>query len=280
MQTFDYSPKLNRTRRRRIRFAIAAIFVGVFGVLILKYGKVASHRVQFEYAWHKCSTLTLPPDKPIYEESWAESARLLKSSEYRAPVKILFAEEWYPHPPAGFVPPALYGSSFLPEIDRVLPNYAVTYLHERTTSEGTRALLLVRAGPGALGPNHIVDIDAFTLSRRPSTKVVASFEMDSDLFFNLVDDSRLKIFAGQSDAADPSRFTIRFSVNGEEGIIYGQLRDLPRARDNPSRTGAITVELRSEVRWQENHAGATVSSSPDFNIFRAKKRRGAIKHED
>jgi hypothetical protein len=107
------------------------------------------------------------------------------------------------------------------------------FLHERRTPGGESRLLVVRRGmmdlwsfsyvcltatvvrPGSLLKLPVVDDQKDSV---PSTRFVQGIgsHRASD---------RLRLFAGQPDASDPTHFTIRYDINGERGTIDGWLRD-------------------------------------------------------
>lgn len=111
--------------------------------------------------------------------------------------------------------------------------YGVVFMHERRTKAGARRLVVVpmclndgfnRFGsegqavfmvgevlkPATLLPKHEVTAPA---SRRESIQLQAGGGQS------------LRIFAGQPDQSDPSRFSIRYEVGGRTGWVDGQLRD-------------------------------------------------------
>jgi hypothetical protein len=54
---------------------------------------------------------------------------------------------------------------------------------------------------------------------------------------------KLRLFGGQPDPADPSRFTIPYEVGGKPGIIHGRLKDDDTVELRPS-TGKVVGD-----RW-------------------------------
>jgi hypothetical protein len=64
--------------------------------------------------------------------------------------------------------------------------------------------------------------------------------------------NRLRVFAGQPDATDPSRFTIAYDVDGTPGILRGRLKDDDTIELRPS-TGKLVGD-----RWHPATQPATL----------------------
>jgi hypothetical protein len=264
MVNLEYSPRTHTTRRRRLRNVVVVTIVLTIAICAFKWGSTAVRRVKFEYAWHKGSTLCLPADQVVYEDNWAASARLLKLPDYRPPSRILFDPPWYPHPPQGFVPPALYAPEFLSNFEcaSAKGSFASVFLHSRVSSRGETAVVGVDAGSAALSPEHAVVVGAFRYVRGPLSATVSGNRFDKLVFFSLHRGVSFRIYAGQCDRINASHFTIRFCVDDKEGTMDGWLRDLTPAQDNRFGKGTTVVVLTVREKSKVEEMPVTVDDGP------------------
>ena len=104
---------------------------------------------------------------------------------------------------------------------------ALVFLHRRRSPGGTERVVAVRGLPlyltsasvlQALQPVTVEQAELWPLTSRPTlheAEFPGGFPVEADV----------QIFGGQPDPADPSRFTIRYTVNGSPGMIDGRLAD-------------------------------------------------------
>ena len=116
---------------------------------------------------------------------------------------------------------------------------APVFLHRRSTSDSER-LVVVLFGQQLLGgKSHRVlchrVIRPATFTRGPATLSEGSTILASSFEWT----ASVRVFAGQADPSDPSRFTIEVEVDGKARTFDGRLEDDDsvelRLRDRPTR---------------------------------------------
>jgi hypothetical protein len=104
---------------------------------------------------------------------------------------------------------------------------AVVFLHGRTTPSGRQFLVIVeyvlgRSGHGPHLAAMIIEPGGVTRWSRHNGPFVAM--SDDGLFSGATPP---KLYAGQADPNDPSRFTIRYQLGAEHGTLEGVVTDPP-----------------------------------------------------
>jgi hypothetical protein len=288
-------PKLRRVFRRRnlLRILLVACLAAATWVGVRRgpeWWYEASHR----YWESRCLAYQLPPETVVFETDPTAAARLLKNSDYFA-----YPTTMPGSPPiaARHVPrcalEALYRGSAT-EVTLPPPD-AFLFVHKLTSSTGVSRVVIVsltlndfpvpdrvRNPPILLGAvPHRMELADYVDARDIRTR---SFQWDwthrnvmTDSCFGLwqaLNDRTLRLYAGQADPTDPSRFSIGYEIRGERGTIDGQLLDpdVPQGglfssqrrdwvvkwsvRDGPAK-GAFTRETVAD------QAGGQESAAPD-----------------
>jgi hypothetical protein len=232
----DYAtpPSRRRTWMRGITIALCVIIAGGVAQRVASpwVARAAALRPQA-----RCLSHRLPADFAVYDDDPVESARLIGTPgrqfvplDYAADC---MAPDWRgpgPRPPR-LTAPAGFRCD---EWERV-GNYAwgVVFMHRVLTRDGAARLVVVRAAPGtasdyAKGPSlHAKPYIPAAWSDATSAPRSDDQRYTDDSFsFQLRRDERLRIFAGQPDPRDPSRFTIDYELNGERGQLVGFFNNL------------------------------------------------------
>jgi hypothetical protein len=206
----------------------------------------------------QCMTYSPPAGRVVYEEDPAEIARLLKEQggTYHSPARQVgnAPPGWVA--PLSAVPPPFFSSG---------RDYALLFLHERTTPGGVKHLVWVQLAPdyrferaNQTDENGRIASATFKLLRRravlASSRPVgdegltngrtqqrlaeivlpdtASHEVARVAAGAPIDQpppidygNRLRVYAGQPDPADESHFTIGYRLDGRDGVIDGWLKD-------------------------------------------------------
>jgi hypothetical protein len=125
----------------------------------------------------------------------------------------------------------------------------VAFLHARTSRAGVTCILAVafassgnqdRGTHGSVSTNEYI---GHLASADPGSRI-RWIEMTS-FALGVTPEDRLRIFAGQPDPDDASRFTIRYELNGETGIIDGELLDpVPRTLNETVGSGGAYLRVR------------------------------------
>lgn len=111
----------------------------------------------------------------------------------------------------------------------------VLFMHERISPGGNRRLVVIRYLANASGtrPESFLGYNFDPRVFIPGNLSVPAIAVPRDITpGGLSSDASplppLKIFAGQPDANDASRFTIRFLADGAERVVDGELDDQDR----------------------------------------------------
>ena len=232
----DYAPAPPRGRKRAIR-AAALLLVLVLGFAGYRWGPAAWHTSRVWYWQRQCLNYHPGADEIDYEEEPSAAATLLaRGADYAA---YPLARQPPPAAPtpvnaAARVPAcwtrftALTGTS-----PAVPPAGAVVFLHERVSAAGNRRLVMVRYFPephtftSGFINGYNFDFEALTPATwsappRPASRRYYMFDVLSGWPRH---PPLVRMYAGQADAHDPSHFTIRYEMWGQEDVLDGKLDD-------------------------------------------------------
>jgi hypothetical protein len=279
----DYAPPLSlvtRIGRRRL------IWVGVVIAVVIainNWGYPLMQRVKrwhAERAYHRlqktCMAYAAPADRVVYEEDPAEAEALLKLGPQYTPIfSIPSSAIVCPtlQPPVRFTE-ALWTSYSAGVTPTAPAAQGVAFMGERTTKAGERRLVCVgiamelrpEATASRYGMNRWLQAWSFeigSLASADQTAPMGQMVIDSGAprppgeTDPLAGDLRkpynppfpLRLYAGQPDPNDASRFTIPYALVGHRGVITGTLND----------DGSIL--LTPDIGWH-GQLGMTVSWTP------------------
>jgi hypothetical protein len=174
----------------------------------------------------KCLDHALPPDTIVYTDDPAEKERLLAAAGpdagYTDRLPLLGPTDAVVHTPpvwSQYEPTARAGG--------------IAFLHRLRSPGGNTRLVAVdvRPTPKRDGPAELADVIGFGAQViRPATPGGDRQHIQLRGQITLLEarvrkGDRFRLFAGQPDGTDPSRFTIRYTHNGTAGILDGSLRD-------------------------------------------------------
>jgi hypothetical protein len=209
-------------------------------------------RARFLAVQRQCMEYTAPPDVVALETDPVEGQKLLDAGAgYRR------------HPRTGHVSRDVRCWNSYPYLSEGLWQPGLLFLHRRTDSDGVERLVSVELEYDESG-NFSFLPSAFTpgtLTWGPG--VTHSGKSEDELFrFRFCDRleshggtdlghleacDRLRVFAGQPDPHDPSRFTVGYELNGVRGTLDGRLHPGSRIEIRP-RTGHY-VDTPFRMRW-------------------------------
>jgi len=194
-----------------------------------------NHLAQFQ---QQCLNYTASPEQVMYEEDPTSIAKLLATDPDFVPCQWDDGGGRHRSNPlaVGRLPPCLRSFESLNgrEIagDGGLSYQATLFLHQRTSPSGNQRLVHVYllASTDYIGASIIPSGGQGTHDWVPATRPANLFK-GPHFFASLgypVSHPYLtlaRIYAGQPDSADPSHFTIRYRMWGQEDVLDGYLKD-------------------------------------------------------
>jgi hypothetical protein len=243
--SYRYEPSLNRKRwaRRLVAIVTGGLLIGV----CVRYWHSALQLAVIRYEIWQSSRFEMPAEAIALDTTSAGGDVLIAGS--RAYHRVV--DPTMPR----YLWPTTYEYAPLVDIAQSMPNpnrlaicaQSVIFLHERTSAAGHRRLVVVSLpsdfdftfqrevlipSVGLAGwPKSAVDLEHF-----PDRDGMIwyfnhmSLVLEPDLapFQELrtrTPDEEVRIFFGQIDSQDASRFTIKYDIGNQSGIINGQLKD-------------------------------------------------------
>ena len=285
----DYAPGRSLVTRIGRRRLVWLAIIGSVVLTLTIWSDPVSQRFarwraerSYRQVQQSCLTYTAPADRVVYEEDPAYATDLLKLSPSYAPIiganalnrpiaapmlqpPVMFTEPLWTRYSGGVHPiaPAPLGAAFM---------------GERTTRSGERRLVCVGLamqlrqpsstgapwsmnrwlqawsfkvgsldGPDQLAPMGQMFID----SRTPRARPGESDPLTGDPRNPFNPPFPLRLYAGQPDPNDRSRFTIGYELQGRRGVIAGRLHD----------NG--TIEFIPDIGWR-GVLGTTVTWIPEL----------------
>jgi hypothetical protein len=212
----SYAPARGRHRRWVKRIVV--------GLLLMTLGLAAFHwraepwrRARMLYYQRQCEAYSPPADEVVFDNDPARSAALRAKPGYVTQKNI------DPRPVFRTPPGCWNGYADATRVGvHEQGGGTKAFLHERRTPRGERRLVVVEFFPFSWTPVVAQAIETSPLAGRAEVRGY----LHSELFLDPQSPPRsLRIFAGQPDPADASRFTIVYEWDGRRGTIDGRLND-------------------------------------------------------
>ena len=230
-------------QRRRMRKLIIFGLMAATTLLLLRFGPAVARRLEYQLRQRECLRHTLPAEFVVFDNDPGEAARLrAQDRRYMRIGKddsndVLF--------PAG-VHPAGYRCAtweFLAQ-----NSSCVVFLHGRRALGGDTELISIHV---SVPSTRVVTLYSQRFMPASSIgnpqRIVHLQNGEAGQFsFDLSLSDRLRLFAGQTHPDDPSRFTIRYELNGVPGTIEGRL----------GRDGGIELRTASGASWVSTRSPA------------------------
>jgi hypothetical protein len=240
----DYAPPVSRRKKWAWRGALLLLVVGL-AVASYGWGPPVWRKAQILYWQHACMTYSPSPDTVVYEEEPIKAAELLaKKAEYQP--YILRRGNGLNSKPAAVNAAALCPNCYAHfQLASGIPGAgsnmftmntvgrpATVFLHERQSPAGHQRLVILTYHPetDTFTSNFIEDynydaeaITPATLRSQPSVPL-RSFGLDVMSSWPR-HPPLARMYAGQPDPVDPSHFTIRYQMWGQEDVLDGRLDD-------------------------------------------------------
>jgi hypothetical protein len=224
----DYT-KRPRSPHRNLRVAIVVMSAVLASQVVMRFAPPWVERTRYLIRQTRCMWHTLPGEFVLYEDCTADSpllaggdanfVRLERHADCMDPGWVGTGPP--PRRPPG---PAGYRSVLL---DSLVPGFGgLLFLHGRQMPDGQESLVVVRATPGVAsyyGRLARLHVEGFRPAGWSGAATLQPHAAGADDYFyfemNLQD--QLRIFAGQPDPHDSSRFTIPYELNGRRGAVEG-----------------------------------------------------------
>ena len=247
-QILSYQKRPPR-RRRWLKFSLFCVAGIIIAGAGLHYGPDAVYRAKLLYEQAKWMNYHAPPDQIVLfqdkiatfptappRRATAADAMLLQDANFKVIESKDGADYLIGRANAklgSFLPVTLpsrymFSGGFLPMTPPTPPPSALLYCGGRSCAAGERLLVVNCTGLAWGGDSAAeifsVDIELYEPAtlRRPIRGVASNVEIVGRIPAN--DNNSIQFFAGQSDANDGSRFTIRYMMNGVESMIEGRLQ--------------------------------------------------------
>jgi hypothetical protein len=228
--SLEYAPGAPIRRRRRIRRVLVLLVLIGVGLAVWRWGPGAWKHVTLLYWQRQCMNYQVQSDVLLYENDPVKAAALLRPPDSDYVPMTLYMQ------PHTVVTQAIYYPRSLREFEaRTTKTFrpmgsAIIYLHERRTPAGKRRLVVVYTEPwngaGALWEWAVYDPAGIF-----EPKLLNSGEDQEGLKRGMMTGLYIprRLGPGQSDAADPTHFTIPCFVTGHLiGTYDGRLTDEDR----------------------------------------------------
>lgn len=218
---YDYACPRMRTSTRW--------YLSVILLAIISAGAVVTHmpwlrrQVATLHLQHQCARWVYGQDTVVYMNAHPDNANnaASESSLVLAP-SVWGGSAWVRMPPK-----CVRELASLLEVD--LSRDAILFVGKRTSPGGVvRIVIVTRPNPGTydsyVGLVRATVVTPATLFR--PARVRQELRTPDCAYGTVIGPSHvLRFFGGQRDPQDPSRLTIRYACDGQDGAMVGQLRD-------------------------------------------------------
>lgn len=237
----DYAPAPPK-RRKWLHRSVALIILLVIGAASWRWGGVAWHQARLLYWQRQCLRYTAPADQIVYEEDPTIAAKLLAGDPQYSPYPLKRGSltgpaTGSPINAAAFVPACWPRFESANNVATTMIQWgraygAVAFLHERVSASGHRRLVCVRYFPDTNtfvasflnGYNYNTGAIAPATLTKPPAQAMRTYVIDVISGWPR-HPPLVRMYAGQIDLNDSSRFTIRYEMWGQTDTLDGRLDD-------------------------------------------------------
>jgi hypothetical protein len=238
LPTLDYAPRTSETRKRRRRAALLTLFIAL-ALVTWRGATPITRRVQLLYWQRQCLNYTAPPDQIVYEDDPLVARALLARDPHFAPAKLYYylGNRAIETRSAVHVPDSYKRLlALLPARVLAVPpsSLSVIFMHQLTSPRGHRRLVIVAycATPSAGGDHPFYGHDYYAMAVTPAS-LFGTFPTrlstgSNDRMGISYEPPNVRVYAGQLDPTDASRFNIDYTINGKTQTLHGWLNDEDR----------------------------------------------------
>lgn len=226
----DYAPAAPFRRRRRIRRMVAILFLLAIAWPAYWYGPPLWEKSKVLYYQRRCLAFEAPPEQVVFDDDSADLAVVGARRDYQVLANKDYHAPSFPKM-AAFSPSCWndFTSAAVPSRSAA-GAAAVVFCHELTSRDGVRRLVVVQraSDPGDFNYN-VLSLDAVII--QPGTFSAKPIDVTPPGVIMWLTGAvarqmtPLRIYAGQVDPSDPSRFTIRYAMGKNEHLAEGRLSD-------------------------------------------------------
>jgi hypothetical protein len=242
----DYGLAPARRQKRAIRAVV--IFAAVLvAYAAWQWGPVVWQQLPILYWQRQCLRYTASADSVVYEEDPAEATRLISTAGY---VRYKLTRGGTPDttPATTFAAAAPFPRCWRRFTQLVPPKNplpgsgsgAILFLHERISPRGKHRLVCVRYFAETYSfttqfiEGYNADYSVITPATWSSSAAIAAHAMSIDVISGFPrHPPRVRIYAGQAEPDDSSRFTIRYEMWGKSDVLDGVLDDADQVKLTP-----------------------------------------------
>ena len=252
--TYGQQPPAWRRRRTWILlFVIASVAISAY----LAWPRATKWYATYEYRrdakqWYaQAATWSEPPTKLKYTENPedAPSGKFVRSYGRSGATTYTGFRSFGGHPVERL--PRFYAGG-IPAL-AATPDQVHLFMHERTTSAGLTRLIAVH-NPGFDGDQLSLSFDLIGLLNGQITSLRGGAR-DVDMT-GIAGPGEIRLYAGQPDPTDKSRFTIPFEARGRRGWIDGVFKTGVHTSTDPE-NARIEQEMNSIVEFEVRLEPAT-----------------------
>lgn len=239
----DYAPRraiFTRKFTRRLIVYAVLIALAIAASLGWRNIKFYFDQARLLYAQRAWLNFSAPPDRVVYDDDPTLASGLLVQPQY--------VQLQYPHSNAVVWNHRARNDLWVRAIGKGLPAAGLLFMHERFTPAGERFILTCEIASYVDDAGNVQA--CFELREfRPATWHTGISMRNGLTTMALPIEramsagQRVRFFAGQPDPRDRTHFTIRYQINGVDGILDGYEGD--RTEDA---NGVPTPGLRLDVR--------------------------------
>jgi hypothetical protein len=223
-------------------FAIILLLLILVGILQRRTIELYVRQAELLYAQRVWLNFSAPADRVVYDDDPSRAAALLALADY--------ARVYTPQGKAAIVwTPPQFSDAWFRTSGRPPSPTAVLFLHERRTAAGERFLLSceLEAASGLAGssttPIRMSEIRPAGWRRGLARRNAVGWPLPAQIQRAIQTGAHLRVFAGQADPDDATHFTVKYTLDGVEGILDGYEGD--RTEDA---NGIPTPGLRLGIR--------------------------------
>jgi hypothetical protein len=252
--TLDYAPP-PRWHQRRWRRLLLVVLLLLLSGSVWRWGAFVFNRASVLYWQHECMTFAQPEDRVVYDEGPKAGLLLsergyLRYSKTTEPMGNRYRVMRLLEPAFAGEPPVVWMSNNWKHFSDAVPCWpwadgATLFSHELISRTGVNRLVIIQRTPGIEDGLFLLGIDLDQAVFIPGTlrndpRPVGRMYNFSGHLITHTSPQNLRIYAGQSDPADASHFTIRYEQWGQSDTLDGWLKDdgsgvtvAPRKRPTP-----------------------------------------------